>query len=101
MTPIELQVMFIEAANTNNAELALKAAKIWEEKRWWFSNRPWIPNPPTGQEKLIYAEVPGICQLCACYFSPGSDIMWRTKCSCHVDCWEKKFNQKVAYANSF
>lgn len=101
MTPIELQALFNEAANTDNAKLALEAAKIWTEKQWWFSDRAFIPNPPTGAERLIHTQQPGICQLCLVYFSPGTDIMWRTGCSSHIDCWEKKFNKKVfEHANS-
>lgn len=89
-----------EAAKTGNSGLALEVATEIETRQLWMSNRRFIPTPPNGTEVFRVAGFPGMCEICKAHFPRGTDIMWRTNSSTHLECWESYFNKKVFNAYS-
>lgn len=91
MTPREVKDALYDAAVKNDEVLALLAAREFHHQKLWTSTPHYDPIEPDGTEKLIRAARPGTCCLCHTEFRAGTDIRWRSRVDCHVDCWNKKF----------
>jgi hypothetical protein len=91
MTPREIKDLFYTAADSNDATLALQAAKEFKAQELWTSTAHYIPIEPDGTERRIQARRPGTCVLCHREFSSGEVIRWRSRVDCHEDCWTEKF----------
>lgn len=96
MTPREIKELFYEAAETNDAALALKAAKAFKRQGLWTSTAHWNPTQPNGSEVRLVALRPGCCALCHTEFAAGEKIRWRSRVDCHESCWEKIYGTTVS-----